>query len=69
MTILNQNKVRLVNYETSTRNPDSSTMIYLTTDKVSQRRLVSDNRREKGKVKNKKTTKKTSTRKFHLQQK
>ena len=47
MTIINQKKVILVNGETSTRNPDCSTVIYLTADKVAQCILVSYNRREK----------------------
>ena len=46
MIILHQKKARLVNDETSRRNPDSSSVIYLTADKVAQCRLVADNRRE-----------------------
>ena len=34
MAILNQKKVRLVNYETSMRNPDYCSVIYLTAAKV-----------------------------------
>ena len=34
MAILNQKKVKLVNDETSMRNPDSSSGIYLTAAKV-----------------------------------
>ena len=60
MTILNQKKVRLVNDETSTRNPDSSMGIYLTAAKVAQCTLVADNRREKEEAK-KETAKKTAT--------
>ena len=66
--ILNQNKVILVNDETSIRNPDSITGIYITADKVAQCRLVAENRREKEEAK-KETAKKTATRKLHLQQK
>ena len=51
--ILNKKKVTLVNDETSSRNPDSSLGIYLTTDKVSQYRLVAENRREKEEAKRK----------------
>ena len=47
MAILNQNKVRLVNDETSMRNPDYSLVIYLTAAKVAQCRLMAENRREK----------------------
>ena len=47
MAILNQKKVRLVNYETSMRNPDYSLVIYLTAAKVAQCRLMAENRREK----------------------
>ena len=43
MTILDQNKVRLVNYETSMRNPDYSLVIYLTVDKVAQFIMVAQN--------------------------
>ena len=60
MTILNQKKVRLVNDETSMRNPDSSMGIYLTAAKVAQCTLVADNRREKEEAK-KETAKKTAT--------
>ena len=52
MAILNQKKVRLVNDETSTRNPDSSSVIYLTAAKVSKCRLVDENRRENEEAKN-----------------
>ena len=68
MTILHQNKVRLVNDETSRRNPDSILVIYLTAAKVSQFRLVAENRREKEEAKNL-TAKKTATQKLYLQQK
>ena len=47
MAILNQKKLRLSNDETSTRNPDSSSGIYLTAAKVAQCTLVAKNRREK----------------------
>ena len=65
---LNQKNMRLVNDETSTRNPDLSTIIYLTADKLAQCRLLSENRREKEEAK-KETSKKTLIQKFHLQQK
>ena len=68
MTIINQKKVRLVNDETSMRNPDYSTVIYLTTAKVVQYRLVTDDKIEKEEAK-KETAKKTATWKLHLQQK
>ena len=64
--ILNQNKVILVNDETSMRNPDSSMVIYLYADKVELCRLVAKNRREKEEEK-KETEKKTTIRKLHLQ--
>ena len=67
MTIINQKKARLVNDETSSRNPYPSTGIYLTASKVAQFRLVAENRREKEKAK-KETVKKTATRKLRLQQ-
>ena len=51
MVLRNQIKVRLVNDETSTRNPDSSSEIYLTAAKVTQCRPVSENRREKEEAK------------------
>ena len=51
MLILNQKKVILVNDETSMRNPDSSSGIYLTAAKVAQGGLVADNRREKEETK------------------
>ena len=50
-TIVDQNNVRLVNYENFMRNPDSSTGIYLTADNVAQCIMVADNRREKEKAK------------------
>ena len=50
------------------RNPDSSTVIYLTAAKVAQCRLVAEKRREKEEAQ-KETAKKTFTPKFHLQQK
>ena len=43
MIILHKNKVRLVNDITSSRNPDSSSGIYLTTAKVVQYILVAYN--------------------------
>ena len=58
IAILNQKKVRLINYETSMRNPDSSLEIYLTTSKVNYCRLMDENRREKEEEK-KETAKKT----------
>ena len=45
MTILNQKKVRLVNDETSMKNPDYRTGIYITAAKVGQCTLVNDNKR------------------------
>ena len=57
----------MVNDKTSMRNPDSSTVIYLTAAKVAQFRLVAGNRREKEEAKNE-SAKKTATRKLHLQQ-
>ena len=60
MMILNKNKVRLINDVTPRRNPDSSSGIYITADKVAQCRLVTDNRIEKEEEK-KKTAKKTAT--------
>ena len=68
MAILYQKKVILVNDKTSMRNADSSLGIYLTAAKVAQCSLVAENRREKEEAK-KETEKKTSIRKFHLQQK
>ena len=68
MAVLNQKKARLVKNETSMRNPDSSTGIYLAAAKVVQRRLVAENRREKEEAK-KETAKKTFIRKFNLQKK
>ena len=44
MALLNQKKVRLVNYETSMRNHDYISVIYLTAAKVLQCRLVAGNR-------------------------
>ena len=40
MTKLNQNNLILVNDETSMRNPDFSTVIYLAVAKVAQRTLL-----------------------------
>ena len=60
MTILNKNKVRLVNDETSSSNPDYSSVIYPTAAKVAQYRLVDENRREREDAK-KETAKKTFT--------
>ena len=68
MAILNQKQVRLVNDETSMRNPDSSLGIYLTVAKVVQYILVTENRREKEEAKNE-TEKNTFTQNLHLQQK
>ena len=68
MAVQKQKKARLVNDETSLRNPDSISGIYLTATKVAQCRLVAENRREKEEAK-KETEKKTFTRKLHLQQK
>ena len=68
MKIINQKKVTLINDETSMRNPDFSTEIYLGDAKVAQQRLVAENRREKEEAK-KKTEKNTSTQKLHFQQK
>ena len=48
MEILNQKKVILVNDETSMRNPDSSSGIYLTAAKVAQGVMVANNRKLKG---------------------
>ena len=45
MVILNKNKVRLLNYETSMRNPDYSLIIYLTADKIAQFTIADENRR------------------------
>ena len=67
----NDNKskeVILVNDETSTSNPDFSTRIYLTADKVAQYILLYDNRIEKVEAK-KETEKNTDNQKLHLQQK
>ena len=46
MAILQKNKVRLENDVTTRKNPCLSFGIYLTTAKVAQYRLVSENRRE-----------------------
>ena len=51
MAILNQKKLRLVNDETSMRNPDYSLVIYLTADKVAQFRMVAQNRTVKEEAK------------------
>ena len=45
--ILNQRKAILVNDETSIRNLDSNTGIYLTAAKVAHYRLVADNKRKR----------------------
>ena len=58
----------MVNDETSTRSPGSSSGIYLNAAKVVQCRLVAENRKETEEAKNE-TAKKTSTIKLHLQQK
>ena len=44
MNVINQKKLRLVNDETSMRNPDFSTGIYFTAAKVAKCRLMSENR-------------------------
>ena len=62
MLILQQKKVTLIHDLTSMSKPDFNLGIYLTTDKVAQYILVDDNEREK------ETTKKTATQKFHPQQ-
>ena len=46
-------KLILVNDETSMRNPDSISGIYLTSDEAEQYRLVDENRREKEEAKRK----------------
>ena len=66
MAILNQNKVRLINDETSMRNPYYSSGIYLTAAKVAKCRLVADNMKEKEEAK-RETAKKTAKRNFYLQ--
>ena len=53
MEILHQKKERLVNNETTKKNPDSGSVIYITTSKLAQCRLVDENRREKEEAKNK----------------
>ena len=45
--------MRLVKDETTRRNPDQNSGIYLTADIVAQYRLVAENRREKGEAKRK----------------
>ena len=67
MNIPNQNKLRLVKNKTPMRNPDQSTVIYLTTAKVEQYRLVAKKRREKEEAKQE-TEKKTATWKLHIKQ-
>ena len=47
MMMMNQREVRLVNDETSIRNPDYSTEIYLTSTKLEQLRMVARNSIEK----------------------
>ena len=47
MMILQQKKVRLVKDEISGRNPDSSSVIYLTAAKLAKCILVAENRTEK----------------------
>ena len=47
MMVLQKKEEILANYETSRRNPNSRLGIYLTAAKVSQFRLVAENRREK----------------------
>ena len=66
MMILKKKKVKLENEETTTRrNPDSTSVIYLTAVKVAQYIQVDGNRREKEETKV--TAKKTPTRKVYLQ--
>ena len=60
MMILKQKKTRLANNETSMKNIDYISLIYLTDDKVAQFRLVAENRKEKEETK-KETAKKTAT--------
>ena len=67
MMILKKKKVKLANeYANTRRNPDSTSVIYLTAVKVEQCRQVAANRRETEEAK-KITAKKTATRKAHLQ--
>ena len=68
MMVLHQKKVKLVNDVISRRDHDYSSVIYLTAVKLSQCRLVDENRIEKEEAKNK-TAKKTATQKLHLQKK
>ena len=67
MMIIQQKKLILVNDENSRRNPDSDLVIYLNADKLSQCRLVGENR--KYKEEKKETANNTATWKLHLQQK
>ena len=64
--MLHKNNTILIHDETSTRNSDPGSGIYLTADKVLQCRLVDKNSIEREEAK--KETDKTSTRKLHLQQ-
>ena len=67
MMVFKHSKANLVNEDTATRrNPDSTSGIYLTAVKVAQYIKVAENRREKKEAKNI-TSKKTATRKIHLQ--
>ena len=67
MMILQQKKVKLANEDANTRrNPNSTSGIYLTADKMFQCRQVDVNRRAVDEAK-KITSKKTSTRKILLQ--
>ena len=54
----------MVNDETSMRNPDLSTRIYLTATNVEKCRLLSENMKGKEEAK-KETAKKTATQNFH----
>ena len=48
MMVLNQKKIKLVNEDTTPRrNPDPTSVIYLTTVKLAQHRQVDENRIEK----------------------
>ena len=67
MMVLNKRKVELLNEEANTsRNPNSTSGIYLTAAKVAQCRQVDANRREMEEAKKIKA-KNTATRKIHIQ--
>ena len=68
MAILQKKKVILENDVTNGNNPDLSLVIYLTTAKVPQYRLVAGNKREKQEAK-KETTKNTVNKKLCLRTK